>query len=257
MIETKPSVYLIAHTTLTPEYEVWLKEIGGDTCLSHIDGQDSERLIELAARRCYLSFAPSLNPNVKKVRTSSEDYHRNILSSGHGSVLEHASATFAIEKVSRVFTHEIVRHRVGVAYSQESLRYVRLTELGFSIPDCIKQSDEAIELFRETVVYLEEQQYQLAHMFDIDNMNEFSGKKILTSAFRRIAPMGLSTGIVVTANFRALRWLIEHRTSPAAEAEMREVMGMVADICMKEWPMVFGDFTRSANGTYAPQYSKV
>jgi len=61
------------------------------------------------------------------VRSDRREYFENLLRSAHGSVLEHAGYSFALRNVSRVFTHELVRHRAGSAFSQESLRYVRLT----------------------------------------------------------------------------------------------------------------------------------
>ena len=259
MVPTTPKVYLIANTVMRMEHTCdWLKELGGMVCLNHITGSLAESLIELAARRCYRAFDVGLNPNVTKIRKSSEDYHANILTQGHGSVLEHSSATFAIECCSRVFTHELVRHRPGMAYSQESLRYVRLTKLGFEIPEVIANNVNALATFMETIDTLEKAQTRLALAFDIDNIPDFKTKKVLTSTFRRIAPMGLSTGIVMTANFRALRWLIEHRTvAGTVEDEMQRIMGMIADICIHEWPMVFGDFTRLEDGTYVPKYHKV
>ena len=45
--------------------------------------------------------------------------------SGHGSVFEHAYVNFIVTDCSRVFTHELVRHRVGTAFSQTSGHYVR------------------------------------------------------------------------------------------------------------------------------------
>ena len=64
-------------------------------------------------------------------------------------MLEHANYTFAFRDVSRVFTHELVRHRAGSAFSQESLRYVRLSELAFRVPP-------ALEPIREQVLTLVE-----------------------------------------------------------------------------------------------------
>jgi len=258
MTIVRPKVYLLAESTLLlDDVETWLAELGGSTCTEHVTGEDAEQLIELAARRCYKSFTPGLNPNVKSIRKSSQDYHENILKQAHGSVLEHSSCTFALEYVSRVFTHELVRHRAGVAYSQESLRYVRLTELGFRMPKVIANNSEAKAKFEEAVSYLEHCQTKLAEIFNIDNMKDFNIKKVLTSAFRRIAPIGLATGIVMTCNFRTLRWLIEHRTTEHAEEEIREVIGMVAAIAVERWPFVFGDFTRDDNGTWTPKYRKV
>lgn len=257
MIQTTPKVYLLASTDVSMwGVREWLTDVDGYECLSHVTGTPAERLIELAGRRCYKAFKAGLNPNVKTIRENSEDYHANLLKQRHGSVLEHSSTTFAIEYCSRVFTHELVRHRVGMAYSQESLRYVRLTQLGIGIPDCIKNNEEAMGVFTDTVEYAEHAQRRLSAIFDIDELT-FAEKKILTSAFRRIAPIGLSTGIVMTANFRALRWLIEHRTGPEVESEMRVIMGMVANIAMQTWPMVFGDFTRMEDGSYVTPNHKV
>lgn len=267
MLEVTPKIYLLAETKLCtradegdPNTHDWLDEVGGSGVWSHLTGSDPEYVIELAARRCYKSFVPGLNPNVTKVREDSRDYHKNILSSRHGRVLEHATCTFAFEYVSRVFTHELVRHCAGATYAQESLRYVRLTNLGFRIPKCIADNPDALEVFRSTVALLESKQLQLAHVFQLDDMKgqgSFEQKKVLTSAFRRIAPLGLATGIVATFNFRALRWLIEVRTQLGAEEEIREVIGKVAEIAVKRWPYVFGDFTKTEKGEWIPTYSKV
>jgi len=90
---------------------------------------DAEAIVEVAGRSCYRSFAPGLNPSVTKVRNGNKDYLENILKVQHGSVLEHATWTFVFFNVSRILTHELVRHRAGVAISQESLRFVRLTQV--------------------------------------------------------------------------------------------------------------------------------
>ena len=134
---------------------------------------------------------------------------------------------------------------------------MRLTDLGFTMQKCIADNPDASECFRQTIEMLEYKQQQLAKIFDIDNMSSFSKKKILTSAFRRIAPIGLATGIVATFNFRTLRWLIEQRTQEVAEEEIREVFGKIAEIAVKRWPYVFGDFTRTEDGDWIPTYEKV
>ena len=149
-----------------------------------------------------------------------------MLASGHGSVLEHASFTFAFRDVSRVFTHELVRHRAGSAFSQESLRYVRLSEIGFRIPP-------ALEPLRAQVIsvveQLEELQVRAAQELGLDEDGvPFAVKKEATSALRRLAPLGLSTDIVWTANARTLRHVIALRTAPGAEEELRLVFDMVA-----------------------------
>lgn len=117
MRRVEPQVFLIAYTQIDDAaIREWLMHVGGLRVLDHIAGDDGEKLVELSGRNCYRSFDIGLNPNISTIRRDSEEYHRNILKSGHGSVLEHATCTFAFEDISRVFSHETVRHRVGTAF---------------------------------------------------------------------------------------------------------------------------------------------
>lgn len=174
------------------------------------------------------------------------------------SVLEHANIGFIIKDGSRVFTHEQVRHRAGVAYSQESLRFVRLTTLKYYLPTCIAENEEARQLFHEAFNQMEQWQEKLERIFAKDLAPEapFSRKKELTSAFRRIAPDGLATSIMVTANVRAIRHMIAMRTSPHAEEEIRLIYGQIADICQQRWPNFFQDMTND-NGHFKFTNEKV
>lgn len=121
----------------------WLQHLGvrKDYAETEMFGVSStEGVIGVAAKRCYTSFEAGLNPNVTKVRKDWTDYFNNILASGHGSVLEHASWTFAIEGVSRVFTGEMNRHRAGVAISEGSMRYIRFDDIPFWMPNSIRSA---------------------------------------------------------------------------------------------------------------------
>ena len=218
---------------------------------------DSELLIELAGRVCYRSFGLGLNPNITKVRENPTDYLRNILRSRHGSVLEHSSVTFAFLNVSRVFTHELVRHRPGTAISQESLRYVRPLDVNLWMPADLKPvSRDFVEIVEE----IRRGYRKLEAHFPWDKMN-FEEKKRITSALRRILPNGLATNVIWTANHRTIRWAIEMRTHPSAEIEIRKVFGSVAKTCTRDYPLLYGDFTKKplGDGTYqyVPEFSKV
>lgn len=198
--------------------------------------------IEFAARMCYLSFAPNVNKNVTRIREDSKEYMLNILKSGHGSVLEHTSMTFTFVDVSRIFTHELVRHRAGTAFSQTSMRYVRLEEIGMVLPPIHHHKEKEIhnEII-STVTKIEESIKKINELFDLDTCS-FEEKKRFTSFIRRIAPEGIATNIVMTANLRALRHMIALRTSPAAESEIRYVFQEVFLECNKRFPNVFQDF---------------
>src|SRR3954453_6745686 len=158
MRETHPQVFLVARPALDVDgLRGYLEAVGGAPWLARRRAEgarEAETLGELAGGAGYRSWAPGPNPNVPRVREDQASYLDNVLASGHGSVLEHASYTFAFRDVSRVFTHELVRHRAGSAFSQESLRYVRLGEVGFRIPP-------ALEPIREQVVAIVEQLEEL------------------------------------------------------------------------------------------------
>jgi thymidylate synthase (FAD) len=260
MDETKPSVHLIARPAVDLDgMRSYLEEVGGSSWLDHrtADGapNDGETLVEFAGRMCYRSWEPGLNRNVTRIRTDKDEYFGNLLRSLHGSVLEHANYSFVFHNVSRVFTHELVRHRAGSAFSQESLRYVRLTEIDFRVPPALEPiRDQVISL----VEHLEEFQVSAAEELGLDEDGlPFSVKKEITSALRRLAPIGLSTGIVWTANLRTLRHVIEMRTAPGAEEELRLVFDQVAQIMRVEAPGLFQDFSRTEDGSWVPEHRKV
>lgn len=241
MKHVTPQCFLVAETkAVNKGVEDYLKSIGAPDWDTDAP-TDTEGLLEIAGRGCYRSFGAGLNPNVTRVREGNGLYLENIKGQQHGSVFEHCYVSYIFTNVSRVFTHELVRHRVGVGISQESLRFVRLDELSFWIPPIIENHPEAKAIFEETIVYLENRQKELANVFQIDG-RPFHEKKQITSAMRRIAPEGLGTMIFWTANFRIMRHVIERRTDPAAEYEIRLVFGEVAKQMVERYPNAFGDY---------------
>jgi thymidylate synthase (FAD) len=262
MHETSPAVFLIARPSIDLEgMRGYLADVGGESWLRRREEESDgslnggELLVEFGGRACYRSWEPGLNPNVTKVRTDQREYFANILRSAHGSVLEHANYSFALRNCSRVFTHELVRHRAGSAFSQESLRYVRLADIGFRVPPALEPVREQVLAIVEQ---LEEFQVSAARELGIDQEGvPFHLKKEVTSALRRLAPIGLSTDIVWTANVRTLRHVIEMRTAPGAEEELRLVFDRVARIMLAEAPGLFQDFVQAEDGSWIPEHRKV
>jgi thymidylate synthase (FAD) len=265
---TTPAVFLIARPSIDVEgMRGYLEDVGGESWLERRlaqAGEDQEArsgpnagelLVEFGGRACYRSWEPGLNANVTKVRTDQREYFANILRSAHGSVLEHANYSFALRNVSRVFTHELIRHRAGSAFSQESLRYVRLTDIGFRVPPALEPVREQV---LSMVEQLEEFQLKAAAELGIDGEGvPFHVKKEVTSALRRLAPTGLSTDIIWTANARTLRHVIEMRTAEGAEEELRLVFDRIAQIMQAEAPGLFQDFSRHDDGSWVPEHHKV
>lgn len=251
MHQVIPKVILIAKTeflaSAIPPYLVGIGMEADEAATYMLKNiSDAERLSLFGGKICYNAFKAGLNPNVKKVRDDPDEYLTNILSSCHGSVLEHASFTFLFWNVSRVFTHELVRHRAGCAMSQESLRYVMPEDLGFFLPSLLDSLDE--EDSRDVIGMIEDavQGSEMSHgsarmVLDLDK-KPFAEKKKWTSALRRILPQGMSTSIMFTMNLRAARHIVQMRTSRHAEEEIRFAFDKVAKILRSECPILFGDF---------------
>lgn len=260
----EPQVYLIAESRINfDQLDAMLGSVGGATATGWFtktkatSKSDGELLTEVAGRICYKSFGLGLNPNVTKIRQNSRDYIDNTLSKGDGSIFEHATCTFAFLNVSRVMTHELVRHRVGVAISQESLRYVRPAELRFWLPPEFHDKKKEVK----SIVEQMEQSYRgLERSYDWDKMN-FDVKKRITSALRRILPDGLVTSIIWSANHRTIRHVITMRTAESAEVEIRTVFDKVARLMRERFPLIYQDFeyTELADKTrsWHPKYNKV
>lgn len=258
----QPEVRLIGRPSLDyEEVADYLRKVGGEGWLERLDRgelDDALALAEFAGRSCYRSWEPGLNPNVTRVRTDQDEYLRNILASAHGSVLEHLSFNFVFSDVSRVVTHELVRHRAGTAISQESLRFVRLDDLPFWFPDWAQEDGELMTRTMRLLLEMEKLQRWMADHFGLDEEGvPFSEKKHKTSFMRRFAPEGIATTAVWTANVRTLRHVIEVRTADGAEEEIRLVFGKVGELMRKEVPSLFSDYEISETGAWVPQWRKV
>ena len=231
-------------------------------------GTEAELLIEVAGRRCYQSWetdtksVSKMNQNLSKVRVGNRRYIGNLLKVGHGSVLEHAVDTYALENVSRVVTHEIVRHRL-CAFSQESLRFVRPTSLRAYFPEVFQDLPEPARkqvsaLFEGCFEELEIIQKHLVEVLGMDQVTRaFGDKKKLQSAMRRLMPIGMATGIIITTNHRNWRHLIAMRTAQGAEEEIRLVFSLIADDLAVSYPALYQDMRISKDGEYSFEYGRV
>ena len=146
------------------------------------------RTLYVAARTCYSPAGPlSIE---EATREKIETLIEKVFRSGHESILEHVSFTFGIEGVSRVLTHQLVRHRIA-SFSQQSQRYVKMEE-GVVVPPSIKKKREAMELFQKGI----------DHAWEIyRGLLEMGIKK---EDARFILPNATPSSIVMTMNLREL-----------------------------------------------------
>ena len=257
--EVTPKAFLVgASSMFENEMFNYLQQMGVDEAFfENLTESEPEALTEIYSRSCYKSFQPGLNPNVTRVRPSNQEHLANILAVNHGSVLEHVSFNWFFTDVSIVFTQELIRHRVGTAISQESLRFVRLTDLGQWVPECFADMPEAKLLFQDAFFEAEQMYKDLLTWAaakegadSFDDIKDFNTKKLYTSAARRVAPIGLASNIGWTCNMRELRHVLALRTSPAAEEEMRLIFGAVGHIMKERYPNFFQDFHDHQDGPY-------
>ena len=201
-------------------------------------GSDGERLAEYAGRVCYMSQA---NPAGR----STAEYLENIKKQGHGSVLEHAVYVLLIEGISRSCSHELVRHRAGFGYSQLSQRYVDESNAAFVMPPAIV-GDAALEAEWEQQVSAA----QAAYVHAVERLMERYGwvadrihrRKLAREAARSVLPNATEVKIVVSANTRAWRTMLELRTGEGAELEIRRLAVDVLRVLRDEAPAFFADF---------------
>lgn len=211
----------------------------------HYEVSDPERIAVLAGKRCYNVYGG--NPNVTKSREDWATYLEHILESGHGSVLEHVWFTYAIEGVSRVFTGELNRHRVGTAISEGSMRYIRFEEMDYWVPPgCGEVEREAL---REAFAAIQSIYNRTVARFDWNAMT-MSEKKVITSRLRRMIPMGIATGGVWSFNLRELRHIMTLRLAPEAEEEIRFVFGLILEDISTVVDVVFRDMNADGTSKY-------
>lgn len=241
-----PKVYLIGYTGI--DYTAILQYLEDTNQQEFISDMNVARdcgispgeiLCSFYAKACYSALTTKKNLNISKVRDI-EDNLEGVIASGHGSVLEHASMNFMITNCSRILTHELVRHRVGTAFSQTSGRYVRNDVLNVVVDPILEQ---AYDLVEEARVFLEDWYKRLEDKMDITLVSDFDRKKKITSAMRRMLPNGQANEIGISLNFRSLRHLISMRTSRHAEWEIRVAFNQVYDLVKEKFPVMFLDAT--------------
>lgn len=257
--EVFPKAFLIAETKIDgATMDAALQHLGVDGWTSD-GGTDADVLTEFAGKSCYMSFDKNLNLNLTKVggRPNSAYIQDGIIGNKHGSVLEHSTVTFFLTNVSRVVTHELVRHRAGTAFSQTSGRYVRSNDVDMFLPKEIAAFPDAVPVFQRAVREMEENIAELVEITGIEDMTDFGLKKRLTSAFRRLIGNGQANHLVMTANHRAWRHVIEMRTSVHAEEEIRVIMSDVAQQLKAKFPTIYADMTCNGVGEWVFEHSKV
>lgn len=209
--------------------------------------ENGAQLSEVAGRICYTAFGS------KQRHQNTDDYIRNIIRQNHGSVLEHAVFTFMVSGISRTLSHELIRHRVGMAVSELSQRYVDLKDVNFVRPPDIWATEEydiwekacnaSLEAYAQLVEVLAEKMKK-----EHPTMSLTDRRKHVRQAARSVLPGCTETMMVLTINARTIRHILELRGAEGAEIEIRHfvlrlyrVMQRVAPVFIEDFSIVVSD----------------
>jgi thymidylate synthase (FAD) len=201
-----------------------------------------EEIVEASGRICYMSFGRKQSPKTNR------EYIQHLIRMGHESVLEHVNWTLLLTGVSRGFTHQLVRHRVGFSFSQLSQQYHDETKAQFVEPLAIKLSPQARQVWKRSIS-LSKQAYaeilKLLHnpkQLAASGLEERELRRAARSAARSVLPNATETKIVMTANARAFRYFLRLRGSIPGDEEMRRVAAALLKQLRPEAPSIFFDF---------------
>lgn len=187
-----------------------------------------EKVVAAAIRQC----RSTAGADKLMVELSDDDVKRLIkqcIEMGHLSPIEHASFTFLIEGISRVTSHQLVRHRIA-SYSQQSHRVVKIDSDNFIIPPSIESNEEAKKIFTETLKNC------------MNCYEELLKLGIPREDARYIVPQAVGTSIVVTMNARELLHFFNLRLNVDSQWEIREMAKLMLREVLKVAPTIFEKF---------------
>lgn len=228
---------------------------------------DAERLVASSAKLCYSKVGID-EISGKMSDEQVEKFINHLMNIGHESPIEHVSFTFAVEGVSRVFSHQLVRHRLA-SFSQQSQRYVTLQNFEYITPPQIKSnkvandifekqmaeaskaySDMVEELVSQQVRFEESIRWDLPYTPPKDSFKEFweskKGKQLMKSIEKKaiedarfVFPNACETKLVFTMNARTLMNFFKHRCCNRAQWEIRDVANEMLSKVREVAPTLF------------------
>ena len=177
-------------------------------------------LIYTACRTCYSELTPE--DIFGRATTGQIDQAKmqklisGVIESGHGSTIEHVVFTFGISGVSRTLSHQLVRHRAGVAFDQQSQRYVTFKGASTMLPATIQDAEPGLcEAYEE----------QIAGSMDL--YGQLVGAGIPGEDARFVFPNATRTNLVMTTNLRALIHMSGLRLCTMAQWEIRRLFQLI------------------------------
>lgn len=185
--------------------------------------------VALAMRRCYNAKPIE---ELEKELQSKPGYEKELIAKAIRDktfdVIEHAVFMFEIEGISRICSHQLVRHRIA-SYDQESQRFSAVEREDFIIPKSIQSNPDALKIYEEVL------------KLSVDVFKRMKELDVPKEDARFVLPQSIGTKLVITANARSLMHFFWQRTAPQAQWEIRELAEIMLAECKKVAPSIFKD----------------
>ena len=177
-------------------------------------------LIYTACRTCYSELEPQdIFERATSGRVADEkqqDLVRRVIDSGHGSTIEHIVFTFAISGVTRTLSHQLVRHRAGLAFDQQSQRYVKYKEPSYMVPGSVSDAEDEVR-----------QRFEGQMAGSLEFYEDMLEAGIPGEDARFVMPNATRTNLVMTTNLRALIHMSGLRLCVMAQWEIRRLFQLI------------------------------
>lgn len=157
-------------------------------------------------------------------------------------MLEHANWTLLLTGITRSFTHQLVRHRAGMSFSQLSQQYHEETDTHFVVPPSLSNDPKLLKTWTDAVESSRRAYRSILGSLLTNNNQSKEAKRAILSAARSVLPNATETKIVVTANARAIRHFLQLRGAIEGDVEMRQVSKLLYDVIMRDAPALVPDF---------------
>lgn len=228
--------------------------------------QDTEDKKVLSAKAAKFCTSPDNIEVIMQNDTNDLKVLEHVVGYGHLSVLEMDWWVFGIENVSRIFTHQLVRKKVGVAYSQESMRYTSQNGI-YSVvePESVRGKSFKVkvpltgenesnwgynyieqELTLEQLASISHQWYKEAQREGVPNEDARFG---LLEASR--------TKILLGINSHALLDFFGERCCHCAQWEIRQVAGQILKLSKEKDPIAMKNAGPKCHKTHFCQEARV
>ena len=194
-------------------------------------------IIYTACRTCYSEQLPDQIWDKAVSRQVADEKQQNlvrkVMESGHGSTIEHVNFTFAISGVTRTLSHQLVRHRAGTAFDQQSQRYVSFKARdNYTVPDSIANGDLPDDLAG---------QFRQAIDDNLALYGQLLQAEVPAEDARFIFPNAMQTNLIMTVNLRQLIHMSGLRLCTMAQWEIRQMFKQIRHEIFRVSPF-FGSF---------------